>query len=180
MISTTQAAREAIAGNARRFRARIVMNGTAVAGYIRSADVYKGSCGNERFMVGCAFAGYTELVIDRCLAEIAGREFGLEIGVVVNGLPDYVRVGTYTATKVTGNSRRLYVTGTGPIGSSMGGPAPAMSGTVSEVAAEMADSCGVAVAIPEELSTYQITIPEGFKWREVLAYIAGLYFGFAY
>lgn len=180
MIETTQAAMSAIAGNARSFRARILVNGTETSGYVRQADIYKGSCGDGAFLAGCAFAGYTELLLDRCTDDLDGKEFTLEVGVIVGNAPVYAQVGRYTATEVTGRNQRLQVTGQGPIGARMEGGAAPMVGMVSEVIAAMETACGVDIVAPSDLMGFTVTVPDGLKWRDVLAHLAGLYFGYAY
>lgn len=182
MITVSAAAKAALEGTSRTFLARLLRNGEVISGDIRSVVVHKGSCGDQQFAVGALFCPYIDVVIDGCGEALKGVELTLQIGIVMDSGTEWYGIGSFTALEPERSTRRITFTAVGRISARMGGTyvsSLTYPASIASVLEEIESATGVSIRADLFDTSAKIERnPSGYSYREVLAYIAGLFFGF--
>lgn len=183
MLQVSDDAKKYIESDTRTFHARLLLDGKSVNGEIRSLTINKGSCGSSDFVPGSVFSSYIDVTLDGCDQKLEGKELTAQIGTVMEGIVEWTTVGLYTVDKPSTTAYTTSFSGLGRISSKMGGlysPTIAFPATVKAVLAEISKETGVEIDAGDLDTSIKIeTQPSGYLYREMLAFIAGLYFGYA-
>ncbi|MBR2503339.1 MAG: tail fiber domain-containing protein [Oscillospiraceae bacterium] len=184
MIAVSNLAANAISANSRTFLSRFLCNGAEIGGDVRSVIINKGSCGDSAFTPGAVFSSYIDVVIDNCSEALAGKELTYQIGVVLDeNTTEWYDIGKFTVHKPSTNVYTTSFTALGRISAKMGmlyQSKLTFPTTIQKVLDEISANTGIEIdatafdtsgVIEKEIS--------GYMYREVLAIIAGLFFGFA-
>lgn len=183
MLQVSDDAKKYIESDTRTFHARLLLDGEMVSGEIRSLTINKGSCGSSDFVPGSVFSSYIDVTLDGCDQKLEGKELTAQIGTVMEDVVEWTTVGFYTVDKPSTTAYSTSFSGLGRISSKMGGlysPSITFPATVKAVLAEISEKTGVEIDTGELDASIKIeTQPSGYLYREMLAFIAGLYFGYA-
>lgn len=183
MLQVSDDAKKYIESDTRTFHARLLLDGEMVSGEIRSLTINKGSCGSSDFAPGSVFSSYIDVTLDGCDQKLEGKELTAQIGTVMEDVVEWTTVGFYTVDKPSTTAYSTSFSGLGRISSKMGGlysPSITFPATVKAVLAEISEKTGVEIDAGELDASIKIeTQPSGYLYREMLAFIAGLYFGYA-
>lgn len=183
MLQVSDDAKKYIESDTRTFHARLLLDGEMVSGEIRSLTINKGSCGSSDFVPGSVFSSYIDVTLDGCDQKLEGKELTAQIGTVMEDVVEWTTVGFYTVDKPSTTAYSTSFSGLGRISSKMGGlysPSITFPATVKAVLAEISEKTGVEIDAGELDASIKIeTQPSGYLYREMLAFIAGLYFGYA-
>ena len=187
MITVSADYQTALTLPARTFSARLMYQGAAVSGKIRSLKVNKGSCGESQFDIGSVFVPYIECTIDECLIPLQDKELLLQIGIMTNDdledpIFDYADIGYFTVYNPTVSSRRSVFMAYGRLASKCnsayisGLTFPAEIGDVLD---EIENDIGLTITRRGIDETLEIeSNPSGWRYIEVLNIIAGLVGGY--
>lgn len=183
MLQVSDDAKKYIESDTRTFHARLLLDGEMVSGEIRSLTINKGSCGSSDFVPGSVFSSYIDVTLDGCDQKLEGKELTAQIGTVMEDVVEWTTVGFYTVDKPSTTAYSTSFSGLGRISSKMGGlysPSITFPATVEAVLAEISEKTGVEIDAGELDASIKIeTQPSGYLYREMLSFIAGLYFGYA-
>lgn len=183
MLQVSDDAKKYIESDTRTFHARLLLDGEMVSGEIRSLTINKGSCGSSDFAPGSVFSSYIDVTLDGCDQKLEGKELTAQIGTVMEDVVEWTTVGFYTVDKPSTTAYSTSFSGLGRISSKMGGlysPSITFPATVKAVLAEISEKTGVEIDAGELDASIKIeTQPSGYLYREMLSFIAGLYFGYA-
>lgn len=183
MLQVSDDAKKYIESDTRTFHARLLLDGEMVSGEIRSLTINKGSCGSSDFVPGSVFSSYIDVTLDGCDQKLEGKELTAQIGTVMEDVVEWTTVGFYTVDKPSTTAYSTSFSGLGRISSKMGGlysPSITFPATVEAVLAEISEKTGVEIDAGELDTSIKIeTQPSGYLYREMLSFIAGLYFGYA-
>lgn len=183
MLQISDDAKKYIESDTRTFHARLLLDGEMVSGEIRSLTINKGSCGSSDFVPGSVFSSYIDVTLDGCDQKLEGKELTAQIGTVMEDVVEWTTVGFYTVDKPSTTAYSTSFSGLGRISSKMGGlysPSITFPATVEAVLAEISEKTGVEIDAGELDASIKIeTQPSGYLYREMLSFIAGLYFGYA-
>ena len=183
MLQVSDDAKKYIESDTRTFHARLLLDGEMVSGEIRSLTINKGSCGSSDFVPGSVFSSYIDVTLDGCDQKLEGKELTAQIGTVMEDVVEWTTVGFYTVDKPSTTAYSTSFSGLGRISSKMGGlysPSITLPATVEAVLAEISEKTGVEIDAGELDASIKIeTQPSGYLYREMLSFIAGLYFGYA-
>lgn len=183
MLQVSDDAKKYIESDTRTFHARLLLDGEMVSGEIRSLTINKGSCGSSDFVPGSVFSSYIDVTLDGCDQKLEGKELTAQIGTVMEDVVEWTTVGFYTVDKPSTTAYSTSFSGLGRISSKMGGlysPSITFPATVKAVLAEISEKTGVEIDAGELDASIKIeTQPSGYLYREMLSFIAGLYFGYA-
>ena len=183
MLQVSDDAKKYIESDTRTFHARLLLDGEMVSGEIRSLTINKGSCGSSDFVPGSVFSSYIDVTLDGCDQKLEGNELTAQIGTVMEDVVEWTTVGFYTVDKPSTTAYSTSFSGLGRISSKMGGlysPSITFPATVEAVLAEISEKTGVEIDAGELDASIKIeTQPSGYLYREMLSFIAGLYFGYA-
>ncbi|WP_270366834.1 hypothetical protein [Eubacterium ramulus] len=183
MLQVSDDAKKYIESDTRTFHARLLLDGEMVSGEIRSLTINKGSCGGSDFVPGSVFSSYIDVTLDGCDQKLEGKELTAQIGTVMEDVVEWTTVGFYTVDKPSTTAYSTSFSGLGRISSKMGGlysPSITFPATVEAVLAEISEKTGVEIDAGELDTSIKIeTQPSGYLYREMLSFIAGLYFGYA-
>ena len=183
MLQVSDDAKKYIESDTRTFHARLLLDGEMVSGEIRSLTINKGSCGSSDFLPGSVFSSYIDVTLDGCDQKLEGKELTAQIGTVMEDVVEWTTVGFYTVDKPSTTAYSTSFSGLGRISSKMGGlysPSITFPATVEAVLAEISEKTGVEIDAGELDASIKIeTQPSGYLYREMLSFIAGLYFGYA-
>lgn len=183
MLQVSDDAKKYIESDTRTFHARLLLDGEMVSGEIRSLTINKGSCGSSDFVPGSVFSSYIDVTLDGCDQKLEGKELTAQIGTVMEDVVKWTTVGFYTVDKPSTTAYSTSFSGLGRISSKMGGlysPSITFPATVEAVLAEISEKTGVEIDAGELDASIKIeTQPSGYLYREMLSFIAGLYFGYA-
>ena len=183
MLQVSDDAKKYIESDTRTFHARLLLDGEMVSGEIRSLTINKGSCGSSDFVPGSVFSSYIDVTLDGCDQKLEGKELTAQIGTVMEDVVEWTTVGFYTVDKPSTTAYSTSFSGLGRISSKMGGlysPSITFPATVEAALAEISEKTGVEIDAGELDASIKIeTQPSGYLYREMLSFIAGLYFGYA-
>lgn len=183
MITVSDNAKKCIESDTRTFQARLLLGDTPITGDIRSLSVNKGSCGESDFVPGSVYSSYIDVTIDGCNQKLEGKELKCQLGTVVGEAVEWTTVGLFTVDKPSTSAYSSTFSGLGRISSKMGGiysPAISFPAQVKSVLSEISSRTGVKIDTGNlDTSIVIETKPSGYMYREMIAFIAGLYFGYA-
>ena len=183
MLQVSDNVKKYIESDTRTFRARLLLDRKEISGDIRSLSINKGSCGSSDFAPGSVFSSYIDVTLDGCNQKLEGKELTLQIGTVMENSVEWTAIGLFTVDKPSTSAYSTSFSGLGRISSKMGGlynPAITFPATVKAVLSEISSATGVKVATGSlDTSIVIETKPSGYMYREMLAFIAGFYFGYA-
>lgn len=183
MITVSDNAKKCIESDTRTFQARLLLGDTPITGDIRSLSVNKGSCGESDFVPGSVYSSYIDVTIDGCNQKLEGKELKCQIGTVVGETVEWTTVGLFTVDKPSTSAYSSTFSGLGRISSKMGGiysPSISFPAQVKSVLSEISSRTGVKIDTGNlDTSIVIETKPSGYMYREMIAFIAGLYFGYA-
>ena len=81
----------------RMFKARLTAGTDVLSEEIKTMVFAMGSCGADAFTIGSVFASYVDITLAATDVLLAGREFFIEIGLLLpNETVEYVPMGYYT------------------------------------------------------------------------------------
>lgn len=167
----------------RTFVADIRENGSSVVAsntLIKKISYSGGSNGERYITLGSTVSAFVELTLYKPDFTMLGKEYSIHIGAEINGSPEYLCLGYFTAQKPVSDGEEVKVTlydrmrkFETPYFSELTYP-----NSASAVVGEICSKCGVlyedivaSISIP--------TKPVGYTCREMIAYIAQLLGGFA-
>ena len=184
MIQVSEQAAAVIESDSRKFRSRFLLSGTAISGEVRSVKTHKGSCGETQFAPGMIFSSYLDVVLDYCQESLEGKELLYQIGVVIDEEnTEWYDIGYFTVCKP---SKSVYATSfqaLGRISAKMGGIYStnlSFPASIQSVLDEISSATGVEIDASEFDTSGMIeTKPVGYLHREVLAFISGIFMGYA-
>lgn len=183
MINVSEKAATIINGFSRTFYVRFLLNGKQISGDVRSMTLYKGTCGDSQFVPGAVFASYVDITVDYCTELLDGCELKCQIGVLVDENVEWYDVGMFTVQTPSNDAYTTSFTALGRIGAKMGGlyvSKLSYPATIQNVIDEISTQTGVNITAPGLDTSGLIKLkPEGFTHREMLAFIAGIFFGYA-
>ena len=183
MLQVSDNARKYIESDTRTFHSRLLFGGEEISGDIRSLSINKGSCGSSDFAPGAVFSSYIDVTLDGCNQKLEGKELTLQIGTVMESSIEWTTIGLFTVDKPSTSAYSTVFSGLGRISSKMGGlynPAITFPATVKAVLSEISSATGIKIDTGSlDTSIVIETKPSGYMYREMLAFIAGLYFGYA-
>ena len=183
MLRVSDNAKKYIESDTRTFHARLLLGKKEVSGEIRSLTINKGACGSSEFVPGAVFSSYIDVTLDGCDQKLEGKELTVQIGTVMGDIVEWTTVGLYTVDKPSTTAYSTSFSGLGRISSKMGGlysPTIAFPATVKAVLGEISEKTGIQINTGDLDTSIKIeTQPSGYLYREMIAFIAGLYFGFA-
>lgn len=182
MISTSEAFAAAIGGTSRRFRARLLENGTELGGEIRRVTVRTGSCGASVFTPGSVFSSYAEITVDGGVPDLEGKALELQLGVLLPGDSyEYLTLGRFTAGRPSISANETAFTALGSIAAYFTDAfAPPGETTVANVIAALSAQTGVNIVLRglNAAGTIEKDLT-GLTCRQVLGVVAGLLGGYA-
>lgn len=184
MIQVSEQAAAVIESDSRKFQSRFLLSGTVISGEVRSVKTYKGSCGDAQFAPGLIYSSYLDVVLDYCHESLEGKELLYQIGVVIDEEnTEWYDIGYFTVCKP---SKSVYTTSfqaLGRISARMGGLYSSnltFPASIQSVLDEISSATGVEIDASEFDTSGMIeTKPVGYLHREVLAFIAGIFMGYA-
>lgn len=183
MINVSEQVAAVLESSSRTFHSRFLFAGSEVSGVVRSVKVYKGSCGDAQFVPGSIFGSYIDVVMDYCTETLEGRELEYQIGTVVDGEDIWTTIGYFTVYKPSTSVYTTSFTGLGRLGAKMGGMYVSklvFPAQIKSVLDEISSETGVEIDASAFDTTGLIeTRPAGYMHREVIAMIAGIFFGYA-
>lgn len=171
---------ELIQQDSRTFHAQITLGEHFITEGIKSITLNGGSNSEDDFSIGSAVSQYVEITMELPGFQVEGHEFEVEIGMDVDGVPEYVPMGCFTAEKPDSNEEQITFTAYDRM---MKTECPCFlelpdtTDTVSVLNAISAIT-GVTV-VTSGLAAISMQKPVGYTCREVLSYIAQIYGGFA-
>lgn len=151
MISASQAFIDAVNGNGRSFRARILSDGAEVPCNIISITTNKGASDGQTFSVGSVFSHSADIILGKTSYVFENADITLQIGVLTdfeNDTYEYITIGEYTVIKVQRASSQVTLGAVGCITSKMNVPLPfvAKGQSIQAVATAITNACGVNVS----------------------------------
>ena len=181
MYSASQEFNELVRQNVREhWSVRMSVNGTPLTCEVKSVKLTGGSNGKDEFYIGSTVAQFIDVSVGATQLQVENREIFLEFGLPVDGSIEYVPMGYFTAEKPETDEDVVQFTAYDrmiklerPFFSS----APDQTSTIT-ILNEISSASGVPI-ITTGLSPISMAKPVGYSCREVLAYIAQLYGGFA-
>lgn len=171
---------ELIQQDSRTFQAQITLGEHSITKGIKIITLNGGSNSEDDFSIGSAVSQYVEITMSIPEFLVEGHEFLLEIGMDVNGTPEYVPMGYFTAEKPDSDEEQITFTAYDRM---MKTECPCfleLPDTTDTVAVLNAISTIVGVTVVTTgLNAITMQKPVGYTCREVLSYIAQIYGGFA-
>lgn len=195
---------DAIAGSNRKFNTRLLENEKVLVESVKNFTITSGA---EEITIGSAVASYVQATIENKGIALSGKEVSLEIGVEVDGEMEYIPMGLYTIQNPKIESNKVTFTAYDRLASRCNGayysklsyPTDAV-----DILAEISTMTGVAIdtstlqrgiqinqrAIIEEgdyneetdesevITTY-VNPFDGYTYKEIIGFIAGLFGKFA-
>lgn len=180
MYESTQAFGELIQQDSRTFKALITLGDNIITDGIKSIRFSGGSNSEDDFSIGSAVSQYVEISIENTGIQFEGKEFLLQIGMLVNGLAEYVPIGYFTAEKPGTDEELISFTARDRMSK--------MDKVCVLSLPDNTDTVAVLKAIGNLRSVPVVTAgltaipmknPKGYTCREVLSFIAQMYGGFA-
>ena len=173
---------ELIQQDSRTFHAKITIGEHSITEGIKNITVNGGSNSEDDFSIGSAVSQYVEITMELPGFQVEGHEFELKIGMDVDGVPEYVPMGYFTAEKPDSNEDQITFTAYDrmikmetPFFMELKGDVETDTVSILE---EISTITGVPV-ITDGLAAIPMDVPKGYTCREVLSYIAQMYGGFA-
>lgn len=182
MINVSANASAAINADSRRFRARFLLDGKVIDGSIKHITVNKGSCGDAEFVSGALYSSFIDAVVDYCPIALERKELLLQFGVLVGDDYEWSDIGYFTVVDPATSAYTTSFSAIGRLSSKAGNlyvSALSYPTTIQSILKEISDQIGVTIDV-SEFNTSEVinTKPSGYMHREVLGYIAGLFFGY--
>lgn len=182
MIDVSANASAVINGTSRKFRARFLLDGNIIDGSIKNITVNKGSCGEADFAPGALYSSFIDATIDYCPIALEKKELLLQFGVLVENDYEWSDIGYFTVVDPATTSYTTTFTGVGRLSSKAGRlyvSGLTYPATIKSVLDEISSQIGVTIDASEfDTSGVIETKPSGYMHREMLAYIAGIFFGY--
>lgn len=182
MINVSERAMTIINSESRTFLSRLLVDDVQVSGEIRALKIYKGSCGDSQFAPGAVFAPYIDATLDYCTDLLEEKELKCQFGVIIEEDVEWYDIGYFTVKKPSSNAYSTSFTAVGRISAKAGGTyvsALSYPATIQDMLDEISTQAGVNInaSIFDTSGTIDKK-PEGYTHREMLATIAGIFFGF--
>ena len=182
MINVSANASAAINGTSRKFRARFLLDGKAIDGSIKNITVNKGSCGESDFVPGALYSSFIDATIDYCSIALEKKELLLQFGVLVGDDYEWSDIGYFTVVDPATTAYTTTFTGVGRLSSKAGklySTKLSYPTTIKNVLDEISSQIGVTIDASAFNTSGVINVkPSGYMHREMLAFIAGIFFGY--
>ncbi|MBQ8232438.1 MAG: hypothetical protein IJZ34_11015 [Lachnospiraceae bacterium] len=180
MYESTHAFGELIQQDSRTFQAFITLGENFITDGIKSIKFSGGSNSEDDFSIGSAVSQYVEISIENTGVQFEGKEFYLQIGMLVNNIPEYVPMGYFTAEKPAADEELIIFTARDRMAKmdkvcSLN--LPDNTDTI-EVLQTIGTLRGVPI-ITTDLTAIPMKNPKGYTYRQVLSLIAQMHGGFA-
>lgn len=207
MYQVSEATDKVLIGNQRTFKAKIAAGGSEITTGTISIKQYQKSTKNNYISIGDTVSAYVEVKMWQTdFLDLEGTELEISIGPVVNGEPDYIPLGLFTAQKpVNSNGMstftaydRFYSKLSGAYNSQLTYPADgkAVLDEISQMTGVPIDTSNLpdGVVIERKISSVEMTMDEygntvtaaqyenpydGYAYRDVIGYVAQFYCKFA-
>lgn len=184
MIQVSDEIKAYIGRDSRTFYARIydLTKEKYLSGEIRSLKIDKGSSDNSSLQPGAIFSNSISATIDYCEDSFNGDKLRVEIGVEIEGEVVYTPIATVFASNPSKKRQTTTVDAYGVISSKLGKKFNYSNlSTVSDLLRHIGNVANCEITLADGLS--DLSIPSvnlsQYMYREVLGYVAGLYFGYA-
>lgn len=183
MISASTAFINAVGGNGRTFRAKILKNGSEVSCDIKTLSFVKGAFGDEVFTVGGVYASQLTITAVNLAANLENQDIELQIGVLTgNDTFDFITVGKWTITKVRATTQQTELTGLGFIATKLDGLMPNIATqTIANIISAIMTVSGLSITLADTFDTSGLIIlpVENLTCRDALEIVTGVLGGFA-
>ena len=186
MISASQDFINAVSGNGRTFKAKIIHDSEEVACSIVEIKMSKGANDGETFSIGSVFSSSVEISVRDLSVPLENEDILLQIGVLTDaeeGTYEYIDYGVFTVIKVAKNTSGATLTAVGGISAKLNVPFPDTinAPTIQTVATTIYETSGIPVSFVgfSGLNKTLATTLTGITCRGALEIIAFLVGGFA-
>lgn len=180
MYQSTEQFGNLINQDSRTFYALITVGDNTVSDGIRSIKFNGGSNRSDDFTIGSVVSQYVEVSVADNNIKFESEEILIQIGMMVNGIIEYIPMGYFTAEKPETNEGEITFTAYDrmakmdmPCFLSMGDTTTTLA-----ILQEISQDSGVQI-VTSGLASKPMQKPVGYSYREVLSYIAQIYGGFA-
>jgi hypothetical protein len=170
--------------DSRHFEAKLVVNGKDFSCDIRSLKIKKGSCGGSSLQPGTFFSSTVEAQIRTQSAIKHGDKIEVWISAPESGDESFYKVVTAYVRHPIRKMQEISFTAEGAIAAKLGLEFKGEAGmTVQAILNNVSIAAGVNIIVENDMDTSLVTSTsanlKGYLMREVLADIAGLFFGYA-
>ena len=172
-----------VAQPSRHFAARFYDGTTLLDLDVKSIVVTTGTCGGSNLAVGCAFAGYIEVVTRLTDVQLEGKELKLELGLLLDDEYEYIPFGYWTVQKPTINNDMMSFTAVDRVASKFNDDyttSLTYPATIASVLSELATATGVAINCSLQTTLQLQAKIEDTTQRGALAEIANVLLGCAW
>lgn len=180
MYQSTEQFGNLINQDSRTFYALITVGDNTVSDGIRSIKFNGGSNRSDDFTIGSAVSQYVEVSVADNNIKFESEEILIQIGMMVNGIIEYIPMGYFTAEKPEVEDGEIKITAYDRMMNMEKGCFLSMGDKTTTVAVlqEISQKYGVPI-VTSGLASKPMKKPVGYTCREVLSYIAQIYGGFA-
>ena len=182
MISTSEAFAAAVGGTSRRFRARLMENGTEIGGELRRVTVHLGSCGASSFAPGAVFSSYAEITAAGTGLTFEGRALELQLGVqTADESWSYITLGRFTAGRPAASVYETTFMAQGAIAAYFTDSfTPPANPTLANIIAALEAQTGTSIVLRGLTAAGSVTRSmAGLTCRQALGVVAGVLGGYA-
>lgn len=176
---TTESYNNLIRKSGRTFRARLLIGETVLEGF-SSIKLTHGSNNGDALTLGSTICQCAEITMSPPDISLTGKEFELQIGLVIEEDVEYVPMGFFTPEKIKNKNDQITFSSYDRMMKLSAGFSSNLSDTTDtlSVLARITEITGVPIST-DGLTAIAVKRPEGYTCREVLMYIAQLYGCFA-
>lgn len=170
---------ERITESGRTFHARLTSGNEVIDSGFHSIGIYGGSNNGDTITIGSTISQRIEVEMEEPEIKLAGKEWKLEMGLLMEESFEYIPVGYFTPEKPTADNGKTKFTGYDRMMKLSGIYSCTLSviNTIT-VLEDISAQTGVPIDTAG-LAALPMNKPEGYTCREVLMYIAQMYGSFA-